>query len=533
MADKSKLPKPNLLDKAIAKVAPGFAVKRYRSRIMFAMASSYVGASRTKRGLSSWRTSSGDPDSDILFDLPTLRERCRDLERNTPLATGITNTKTIEVVGSGFKHQARLDREILRITEEQAQKKERTIEREWNLFWESTECDVARTLNGHGLTQLVYRQTKVNGDVFVLLPRVKRPGFPYNLKIQAIEADRVCNEGNAADTDVFAGGIRKDEYGAPVEYHILKKHPGNTYSYKNADWMKVPAFGKKTGLRNIIHLYQPTRPGQSRGVPDLAPVIELIKSLGSYTSNEALATEIASLFTVFIKSDAGDAEIDITETQDETGATSSDKDLKLISGAIVGLSPGESIETANPGRPNTAFDSFILSVSRQIGVAVNLPFEILVKHFTKSYSAARASLLTAWKYFITERTWLAMNFNQTIKEIWMYEAVATGRIKAPGFFNNPLIRKAYCGSVWIGPAKGMIDEQKEVGAAEKRINIGISTIQEETIQLTGGDFDRNHSQRTREHKMRTEAGLIANSGTPASLPKSGKTDDEDKDEEEE
>lgn len=508
MIDRRNLPKPNILDKAIAQVAPRFAMRRYKSRILFALTGGYFGASKKRRSMSQWQTGKGDADADILPDLPTLRERSRDLIRNVPLATGIINTKTIEVVGSGLKHQARLDHEVLNLSEEKIAIKEKEIEREWSLFWDTCEVDAARTLNGNGITQLVYRQEKENGDVIILLPRINRPGSPYNLKLQVVEADRLCNEKNVIDTDELAGGIKRDPTGAPVEYHILEQHPGNKYTFKNWKWKKVQAFGTKTGLKNVIFYFHPTRPGQSRGVPDLAPVTELIKMLGSYTTNEAMATEIASLFTVFIETATGDTEFDITDVKDETGGSTTDKDVKLGSGSIIGLSPGEKISTANPGRPNAAFDGFILAVSRQIGMAVNLPYEILVKHFTASYSAARAALLTAWKYFLTERQWLATNFCQVVKEIWMYEAVANGRIAAPGFFTNPIIHKAYCGSIWTGPAKGMIDDKKEVDAAEKRINIGITTIQEETIQMTGGDFDRNHPQRVKEYKMRKEAGLI-------------------------
>lgn len=531
MIDKSKLPKPNLLDKAIAQIAPRFAVRRYRSRIMFSLAGGYIGASKRRRSMSQWSPGGADADGDILPDLPTLYDRSRDLIRNFPIATGIINTKKIEVVGSGLKHQSRIDREVLNLTEEQATEKEKEIEREWDLFWNTIEVDAARTLNGDGQIQMVYGQEKENGDVIILLPRFKRAGSPYSLKLQIVEADRLCNENHQPNTNRIAGGIKKDSYGAPLEYHILEQHPGNRYMFKGLKWKKIPAFGSKTGLRNVIHYFHPTRPGQSRGVPDLAPVVELIKTLGSYTTNEAVAAEIASLFTVFIKSATGDIEFDITNTKDETGAKTTDKDMKLGSGVIVGLAEGEEIQTANPGRPNTAFDGFILAISRQIGAAVNLPYEILVKHFTSSYSAARAALLTAWKYFTMERKWLSNNFCQVVKEIWMYEAVAIGRISAPGFFTNPIIRKAYCNSVWTGPAKGMIDELKEVNAAEKRINIGISTIQEETTQMTGGDFDRNHPQRTKEHNMRKEAGLSAEKGTPAAPSVPEKKEDEDEEDE--
>jgi hypothetical protein len=48
----------------------------------------------------------------------------------------------------------------------------------------------------------------------------------------------------------------------------------------------------------------------------------------------------------------------------------------------------------------------VLAVLRQIGVALGLPFEVLVKHFKASYSAARATwpsleILRARKHWLS------------------------------------------------------------------------------------------------------------------------------------
>jgi len=386
---------------------------------------------------------------------------------------------------------------------------------------------------GFELEWLVYRQTKENGDVFVLFPRVARPGSPYSLKLQIVEADRICNERNLKDTDTLVGGVEKDQHGAPKLYHILDQHPGNMLHFKNRTWKKIPAFGAKTGLRNVLHIYRVERPGQTRGVPDLAPVIEPLKQISRYSEAEIDAAVISAFFTVFIKSETGDADLAPMDPTGEIGGSTSDEDYRLGKAAIVGLAPGEDISTANPGRPNSNFAPFVMAIMRQIGMALNIPFEILVKHFQASYSAARAALLDFWKYVISERLWFSRKFNQMVYEIWMYEAVSIGRISAPGFFSDIAMRKAYCGAEWTGPAKGMIDELKEVKAAGERIDRGISTIAEETAQLTGGDWERKHPQSVKEQKKRREDGL-SGPGTAISQQQDipdEKTDQADKEEE--
>jgi lambda family phage portal protein len=535
MSGKIKIPAPSRFERAIAYIAPRYAARKWKTRALFTnMSGGYTGASRKKRGLDSWFPGDSDADSAILPHLSELRDRSRDMVRNIPLATGIINTKTTEVVGTGLIHHSRLSRSVLNLSEEAAEALETSIDREWDLFWNTHEVDAARILTGNGIGRQVYRQEKENGDIFILLPRFKRPGSPYTLRLQLIEADRVCNSGNMSDSYnykdtgyMLAGGILKSERGEPVVYQILKQHPGSSqYSADQSKWVSVPAFGSQSGLKNVIHYFNPTRPGQTRGVPDLAPVMELIKQLGSYISNEALATEIASMFTIFIESETGETDFDFTNLEDETGAKSTDKDIKLAPGMVVGLNKGESVKIADPGRPNTAFDGFVLAICRQIGPAVNLPYEILVKHFTSSYSAARAALLAAWKYYMTERQMLAANFYQVVKEIFMHEAVAMGRIQAPGFFSDPLLRKAYCSSEWTGPSKGMIDEFKEIQASAAKVALGVSTRAKETAELTGGDYEANHKQLVKEKNMRDKDGLGEPSdGTPGNPPK--KTEDEE------
>lgn len=501
----------NIIDRAFAYVAPVFAAKRQRARAymkFMARAGSYIGASKNRRATKEWSTPAGDADADTIYDLATLRYRSRDLLRNAPVAVGAVSTSVTNVVGTGLKLQSRIDAVALGMKEEEAAEWEEHAERKFNLWAETRECDAARTLNFYGLQELTFRQSLENGEAFTLLPRFKRAGSPYLLKLQPIEADRVCNDNNVKNTINLMEGVEKDDYGAPVAYHVMNQHPyAPVYDRKKYTWTRVPAFGGASGQPNILHLFKMLRPGQTRGVPYLAPVIEPLKQLDRYTEAELMAAVVASMLTVFIKSSAGDLALDTTGLGVETGATAADTDIKLGTGAIVGLPKGRDISIVDPKRPNTAFEPFINAILEQIGTALEIPYEIIIRHFSASYSASRAALLEAWRFFRGRRAWLAANFCQPVYEAWLYEAIAAGQLSAPGFFRDDLVRKAYSGTLWVADAPGYIDPAKDIEAAQLRMEAGVSTLDEETTLLTGGDYEKNLPRIAKERKKLEEIGL--------------------------
>lgn len=508
---KTRSIRSTLIDRAIGYFDPIRGLRRYHARVMHAAASSYIGASKSRRSMAGWLTRGGSADADTLLELPDLRNRSRDLARNAPIATGALNTVVTKVVGTGLALQSRVRREVLGLSEEEASGWQRHTEMEFALWAESCECDLTRHQNFYGLQELAFRSALESGDLLVLLPYVLRPASPYGIKVQLIEADRITNKDNVRDTPRLAGGVQMDTDGAPAAYHILKQHPGGI-DRRAMEWDIVPAYGSETGRRNAIHLCRRLRPGQTRGVPYLAPVIEPLKQLDRYTEAEIAAAVVSGMFAVFVKTE-GDGLSPLESATSGMAPAGSDKpesnwDGKLSSGLVADLRPGEDIVSANPGRPNAAFDPFCTAVLRQIGVALELPYEVLIKHFTSSYSAARAALLEAWAMFRCRRDWLASYLCQPIYETWMEEAIARGRIEAPGFFDDPILRYAWLGSQWVGDGPGAIDPLKEVEAARSRLEIGVSTLAEETMLHDGGDWEMKHAQQVKEHKLRTEGGLI-------------------------
>lgn len=538
----------NIFDRVVEVVSPAAALRRETARwklqsIRAFRDSGYdeSGAARNKNSMRGWRASSKTPQEDIDKNIPVLRQRSRSLYMSAPLAVSAVKTNRTNIVGEGLRLKSTVDADFLRMTPDQAAEWQRGAEREFELWAQSKFCDSTRVNNFYEIQQVACMSWLMNGDACVLLEYEKPTrALPYGLRIHLIESDRVStphSTGNnvylyATNPDngnrIF-NGVEVDGNNRVVAYHICSTYP-NSNLYSKKEWKRVKAFGEHTNVPNVLMIYETERAEQYRGVPYLAPVIESLKQLTRYSEAEQMAAVINGFFTVFIKSTRGTSEIGFTGVVDEDDRVSADdRNYELGPGVVNVLNPDEEIDIADAKRPSSNFDAFVTSLAKYVGAALEIPVEILTKQFSSNYSASRAALLEAWKAFRMKRAWLAADFCQPVYEIFLSEAIAGNRLKAPGFFLDPLIRKAYCGAQWNGPAQGQIDPVKEVNAAEKRISIGISTRQRETIEMMGGDFDSNVAQLARENQMMKAAGLLA-SGTNKTLEKS---DDESGDEDDE
>ena len=523
------IPAPNLWERSLGAVAPTYAQKIYRTRVAFGAAGGgYAAARRDRRATKEWRYSAGSANSDLVPDLPDLRERSRDLVRNNPLARGAINTAVTSVVGTGLKVRARVDRDTLGLDAKAAREWQRQVERLFRVWAESEACDFSQTEAFADLQDTAFRSALESGDMLVLLRYPDRKGAPFGLAVQLVEGDRLSNPSDARDKPAMIGGVERDpDSGAPLAYHVANAHPGDLATDGRArEWSRIPA-RDAAGSRQALLLFDRLRADQARGEPYLAPVIETLKQLGTYTEAELSAAVVGAFFTVFIKTATGQGLPPNTGAgaAAETDAATGADEVKLGKGSIVALRTNESIESASPGRPNEAFDPFVLAVLRQIGVALELPYEVLIKHFTTSYSAARASMLEAWRFFKRRRAWLARKFCQPVYEAWLADAVARGLVAAAGFFADPLARAAWCRTLWIGDAPGQIDPTKETEAAEKRMNNLLSSRAEETPALSGRDSEEVLEEIAAERELMAELGIAPVAPAPPGAKTPGEEDE--------
>ncbi len=506
----------NLLDKAIAYLAPATAMRRQQQRTQLALSGGYAGARIDVAQLSRWMPTAGSANADTIRDLPMLRARSRDQMRNAPIALGALNTTVGHVVGTGLTYTPAIDAEFLGLDVEAAEEWQANAKRRFKTWAENPDCDIARQSDFYALQELAFRSFLESGDVFCLTPVVSRQGKAPKLALQLIEADRVCNPERKPDTATVIDGVEiNPATGEVLAYHIARNHPGAVNTTTNT-WTRVPVRGNSTGRRNVLALFKPLRPGQVRGVPWISPILEPLKQIGRWSDAELNAAVVSGIMATFIKMDPEAFQsIYDEDTQGGYVENAARWSGEMESGKAINLLPGESIESPTPGRPNPAFDPFWTAMVRQIGMALEMPFEVLVMHFQSSYSAARAALLMAWKAFRSKRDLLAKTICQPVFELWLADEVAAGRISCPGFFSDDVVRSAWCAAIWTGDGPGSIDPSKEVDAAQKRVDLGISTKQAESILHDGVDWEQKHEQRVKEINAEKRDGIyVPPAGSP-------------------
>lgn len=465
------------------------------------------GASQTLNSMVGWIIDAGNAEDNIDLYSSTLRKRARDLYAGGGLARSGPETLTTSVVGWGILPKPKIDGDFLGMTDEAREEAEKTIAREFRLWAGNTMCDATRRQNFYGIQQLAFLSMLMSGDVFALFGMKENKRTPYQTTIRLLEADRICNPDSSGDSEGTAtdsggrivDGVETDQEGTVIRYHVASRSPIAENDSSELIWTAIDAFGADTGYPNILHVMTYERPEQCRGIPFVAAEIEQLKQFTRYMNAELAANVVSAMLTCFIISDQDDGSFGMQDAVNKEDKVTDDNiSLELAPGAVYSLPPGKKIETVNPLRSNSQFETFVNTCITVIASSMGIPKEVLTKKYESNYTAARAALLDFWRTVKVYRTRFNDDFNQPIYEQWLSEAVATGRIDAPGFFDDPAVRQAWCGCVWMGASMGHVDPKKEVAAAESRIANNITTQEQEAAEYNGNDWAANIRQRKKE-----------------------------------
>lgn len=492
-----------------------------------AIAGAHQGASWDSRDVKAWAPRRGtSADVDILPELGTLRDRARDIDRNNGVARGGVQTIIDNVVGTGLRLSARPDWRALGQTKEWADAWSAKVESLFCSWAWTTVCDAADTSTFDQMTAQNLRGELLNGDGIALSHWLPERGDGFSTKLQLIEGDRVSNPDGRGDSTNLRGGFEIDGLGAPLACHVRRVHPGDLMIGDSGAfpmWERVP---RRTpfGRLRWIHTANRERPGQTRGKPIMTAVLAQFKNLDRYSQAELQAAVVNGMIAGIIETPLDQDNIVELFSKDHAAYLKArdERAVRLESGSMLPLFPGDKLNPFIPARPAAAFGAFIENILRMIAVALDMPYELLLKDFSKTnYSSARAAMLEAWRAFNRRRDALGTQWGDPIYALWLEEVVNDGRIDAPGFYEK---RAAYQRCKWIGPGKGWVDPVKEAQAAQIRIDAGLSTLEDECAEQ-GRDWREVMEQLAREQAERVRLGLPDHSAVRAGSPPKSAPDD--------
>lgn len=503
-----------LIDRAINFLNPSWGQKRMLERIKlnasieYLTTNGYITPGSKKRTMRGWAPSANGPNEDFLPKSYSIRAGCRDLQTNTSIAPAIVDRISMNTNGVGLRLSSQIDAEYLGLSKEAAKTWNNNTEREWKLFTESIFSDAELTLNFHENALLAFVNFLISGDCFIILPSISYENQVYDLKVKVVEADLVSNPKYALNTYRLANGVESNKYGAPIAYHFKKID--NTqpidigYNYVES-WERIPRFNNLS-FQQVLHIYKKLRPGQKRGVPLLAHVIEDVKQLTRYKGAEVDAAVLTAMFTVFVKSvnniagnqlkdgyvppdlaDGPNIPLPGYSVKDSTDERD-DRVYEMGRANVIEMDENQDISVADPKHPISGFGSFLEASAKEIGSSVGVPYGMLMLNFQSSFSASKAELQEFWKTVRHYRYFSKNKIYKPVYAMWMAEAVIKGRIDAPGFFDDVSRREAWLKSDFIGPGQGMIDPLKESKAMETRIKNKITNREREFNNLYEGDW---------------------------------------------
>lgn len=496
------------------------------------------GASHNNKSLKGYNPRKLGYKADIGANLSTLRDRSADLAINTPVGTAAINTSTTHTVGAGLNVFPRPKFQILGISAEDARAWARKVRAEFDLWADSKDCDIYRKNNLYDMQSIAYQGYLTDGDSFAVFRRKPTtPDMPYTLRLQLIEGNRVSNPLttstyatgdptgvealNSDNGNRILNGVEIDTDGAIVAYWVSNQVPGEPITSILTSWARVEAYGKRTSIPNVLQISNDTRPEQYRGVPYLAPVIETLKQVYRYTNAELTSAIIKSYFALFFTeavTNSGSLNDMLADNgvDDPTEPVVDVSEYNLGPGTLNALPKGVDVKSVDASNAQSTFEVFSTQLIKQVGAALNQPYEVLMKNFNSSYSASRAAMLQAWEEYKLRRKWFARDFCQPIYEVWLMEAVANGRIEAHGFFDDPLIRKAWCNADWFGPTMSILDPVKDMNGSTLRVENGVSTREREAAEMTGTDLEENIAQLAFEKQLMEKYGMgLADTGNPS------------------
>ncbi|MER3462127.1 MAG: hypothetical protein C4342_03740, partial [Armatimonadota bacterium] len=299
-----------------------------------------------------------------------------------------------------------------------------------------------------------------DGEAFVVLTNNPKLPTPVQLDLRLVEADQVTTPNlNPLDPNVI-DGIVFDDAGNPIEYHILKAHPGDTPRPVLLEYDRVPA-------PSVIHWFRADRPGQARGIPDITPALPLFAQLRRFTLAVIAAAETAADFAGILYTDA--------PAGGEADAAEPFEPIELEKRALVTMPGGWKMSQLQAEQPATTYAEFKHEILAEIARCLNMPFNVAAGNSSSyNYASGRLDHQTYFKAIRVEQAHLEDVVLDRILAAWLDEAMLI-----PGLLPAELGPFANWPHQWFWDGHEHVDPEKEANAQATRLANHTTTLADE------------------------------------------------------
>lgn len=512
-------------------VTPGIVpkgIKQIDQERVASIGISFDGAARFNRSIALWNPPFRSADLDLLPEKRMIDTRVRDGVRNDAYIAGASQFYRNNIVGSSYKLIAHPKHEVLGKSKQWAKEFKKEVEQKFGLWANSPDNwpDAGRRSDLTGLLRVAIASYFLSGEVLATAEWDRSGSRPFKTCIQIIDPDRLeTPHPYIADRQV-RGGIRMDRLGAPVEYYIRTRHQRDFHTLDPFEFKAVPA-RKPWGRLQVIHLYDITRPEQSRGVAGLVSALKELNITKKFRDVVLQNAVVNATYAAVVESDLPSEAVyqQIGAGLDTGGLdahygeylevlkqyVSSSENLTIDGVKIPHLFPGTKLNLLTPGQGGPLGTDFESSLLRYLASSLGISYEQLSKDYSETnYSSARAAMLETWKNMQAIKKEVSDAFASHVYRLWLEEAINTGQLKTvpatDNTFYEAMDKEAYCNCSWVGAGRGQIDELKETQAAFLRITSKLSSRQRESAML-GLDFDDVLDDLTEEKQQLEERGL--------------------------
>jgi len=415
-----------------------------------AMQGAYDAASRMSNEMALWSPPFMSADAEILPEKQIMDSRVRDTLRNDALVQSGSTIQKDHIVGEMFMLNARPNFKYLGLDEVWAEEFQEETESKFTLYAESTKNypDASRMQTLTGLVRLAVGIHTMAGEVLASVEWVRQITRPFSTALQMLDLDRLSNPYGQPDTKFLRRGVVRDNYGAPVGYHVRNSHPTDWSDPDGFTWKYVPLTrGQVVGIPSwdrlqMIHIVDQWRPDQSRGIAMMVAALKEMKMTRKFRDvvlqnavlNASYAASIESdLPTDVVMQQAGgiDANAITSYATNYLSAiaqyTGSSRNFMIDGVKIPHFFPGTKMRLQNAGTPGGVGSGFEESLLRYISAALGVGYSELSKDYSKAnYSNLRAELAQTDRRMRVQKRTVADRFASTFYRLWLEDAINAG-----------------------------------------------------------------------------------------------------------